>query len=76
MKSRYYLDYYYCGTAIMNELEVGRYYREMTIDGKVKILKYEGKKVGGGHAYALLEYVLYEQPYFKSYEGVKLADEE
>ena len=73
MKSNYYLQYYYCGIAIMHEPEVGRYFRNMLIEDKAKVLRYNGKKIESG--YLLLPCYLYEQPYYKSYEGVKLADE-
>ena len=76
MKSRYYLDYYYCGIAIMHEPKVGAYYREMTRDGRVIIMKYDGKKVGEGYAYAFKELCINEQPlYKKRVQGMELRNE-
>ena len=76
MKSKYYLQYYYCGIAIIHEPEVGRYYREMNMDGKVVIMKYDGEKVGDVYAYAFKELYMNEQPlYGKKYKGMELRNE-
>lgn len=76
MKSKYYMEYWYCGIAIMHEPKVGTYYREMTKDSKVIIMKYDGEKVGEGYAYAFKELYVKEQPlYKKRYEGMELRNE-